>query len=247
MPEIGNWLEECRLPFLFSLTPLVFVSPDDDPEAGRGPKIVDNDCLRIDWNKELEWRRLKNSEAELFRRVLSMILFASWGLSQRVGSGLAWDVCFYSHFPCLGYRRQIIALSRQVTWITTFCILLASLLLCKIISEPDISLVTSDLFSLSRLCKTYICGPGSLSNLDFSLVLVCHIRFLIYYVRDFWIEINKQLAKFIVSIFRIGKYLEHINLFGVAWKAWARGLNMNNLFSMAVASFCRKLSPISPY
>ena len=59
--------------------------------------------------------------------------------------------CFYSHFPCLGY--QIIAMSRQVTWITTFCILLAALLLCKIISKPDISIVTSDLFSLSRLCK----------------------------------------------------------------------------------------------
>ena len=67
---------ECRLPFLFSLTPLVLVSPAPEPDAGRGPKIVDEEYLRIDWNNELECRRLKNSEAELFRLVFSMMSLA---------------------------------------------------------------------------------------------------------------------------------------------------------------------------
>ena len=31
----------------------------------------------MDWNRELEWRRLKNSEAELLRRVLSMMFVLS--------------------------------------------------------------------------------------------------------------------------------------------------------------------------
>ena len=49
--ESGSWVEECLLPGDFSS--LV-------------PNTVEVEYRLMDWNNELEWRRLKNSEAELF-------------------------------------------------------------------------------------------------------------------------------------------------------------------------------------
>ena len=71
------------------------VSPDADPCLG--PKIVEEEYLRMDWNRELEWRRLKNSEAELLRRVLSMM-----------------SVLSVSVFPF--YLVSLIALSRHIRY-----------------------------------------------------------------------------------------------------------------------------------
>ena len=68
---MGSCEDECRLPLILSpgldsgSRPLVSSDLAD-------PNSVEEEYRRIDWNMELECRRLKNSEAELFLRVFSI-------------------------------------------------------------------------------------------------------------------------------------------------------------------------------
>ena len=55
-----SWVEECLRPPVASLS------------LG-SPNTVEVEYLLIDWNRELEWRRLKNSEAELFLLPFSIV------------------------------------------------------------------------------------------------------------------------------------------------------------------------------
>lgn len=94
MEEIGSCDDECRLPLILSLG---FVSGSRSLESSflADPNIVDVEYLLIDWKSELECLRLKNSEAELFLRVFSILVMLLFGWKRNFGK-----VC-QSQSPCV--------------------------------------------------------------------------------------------------------------------------------------------------
>lgn len=167
------------------------------------PFLTDTICLRVPgsrcwpgaeycwWGVSPHWleqgTRMPSAE-ELWGRALpscslhDMILLVSRS-SFRL---LIWFVVFYSHFPCLvsGTDHSSALSLCQVTWITTFCSLLASLLLCKIISKPDISIVKSDIFVCLDFAK-----PIFWVKISHLFFIGSHLLNLVKFWY-FWIEIK---------------------------------------------------------